>query len=194
MNHSSNDMTISKSEAALANGLLDRVEYIAKLNPRGVRKLATSYGYPSPNSQVEAKKFLMRFLSDDGDVAVDAMLSIHPDKNAFMENLANRVRSNSQYNQESDTEDHYDNFIVDAIAGAVTGVAGAAKSIAGPSRKQIGADQMAGQNTTLQQAIAYKQKQDDNKSKTTQIIIWSSVGLFIVIAIVIGLIVYHKKK
>jgi len=196
MEDKSNDMVITQSDADLVNGLLDRIEYIAKLNPKGVRKLAYSKGYRSPEGLSQRKQFLMQFLNEGGDDASSAMMLIHPDREILVESLASKVR---QYNGDQfdynayDGADDYDSFIA-AIANAIGGVAGAAKSIVGPSGKQMAMDQANNQNAVMQQAIAYKQKQEEEKNKTKRVIIWGSVAVFLLIVIVVSIWLYTSRK
>jgi hypothetical protein len=85
-------MNITSKEAhKLSTDIAERLYYIAKLNPRGVNKLATKYGYQTPKDNLNSKfNFLALFFQENGsdNKAIDQLLLAHPDFNLFAETLA----------------------------------------------------------------------------------------------------------
>jgi hypothetical protein len=148
----------------LNDSVAQRLHYIAKLNPKGVNKLAYKYGYPVPKENINSKfNFLALWFYENGndDKALDELLLTHPDFNLFAETMASKLgvmpRAVSKYSgplqyepdEEGLDEDefgNYDGFIdnndtyqndnfIDAIAGAVKGVAGTVGKFAGTGKK-----------------------------------------------------------
>ncbi len=111
-------MEVSRKEAQnLSNDIAERLYYIAKLNPRGVNKLATKYGYPAPKENINSKfNFLNRFFIENGgdDQAIDELMFTHPDFQMFAETVTgkiNRSRRRIPVEEEVDSiEDGYMNI------------------------------------------------------------------------------------
>lgn len=61
------------------------VDYIAKSNPNGVRKLAYAYGYPNFSTYEGSVRFLYQFLKKEGEKGLDDLMMQHPDKEALLE-------------------------------------------------------------------------------------------------------------
>lgn len=61
------------------------VDYIAKGNPNGVRKLAYTYGYPNFSTLEGSIRFLYEFLKKEGEKGLDDLMMQHPDKEILLE-------------------------------------------------------------------------------------------------------------
>ncbi len=174
-------MEVGYQEAArLNNDVLRRLQYIAELNPRGVNKLATKYGYPCPRENVQSKmNFLALFFSENGsdDNAIDELVMANPDYKLFEETILRRIQRPSvrrtdgplkyQPQEEDgfvnvDDFDGYDSFIDDndtyssndtfigAIADAVKGIADTTGKFAGTGKKGREAQQKLAEEQTKQ--------------------------------------------
>lgn len=88
-------MDVGIAEAhKLDSDISERLYYIAKLNPKGVNKLATKYGYQTPREKLESKfNFLNIFFLENcnDDKAIDDLVMTHPDFGLFSETVINRV-------------------------------------------------------------------------------------------------------
>lgn len=170
-----------------------RLRYIATLNPRGVNVLATSFGYHVPKNNVESRiGFLNKFMLENEEQSVNALINIHPDRQLF--------QPSNDFELE-DVELERDNFIGGIITAAGNlGAAGINKIGAGKERAT--AERIAGEGTTQAklladskvktQALQTKQTKLAEQSKEKQLYIVGGVAVGVIILIIVGIIVYKK--
>lgn len=186
-------MEVTHREAQQLNDkIAERLLYIAKLNPRGVNKLASKYGYPVPKENINSKfNFLTLFFTENGedDRAIDELLVAHPDFALFAETMATKMSKlkpsfePEQHDGYFDIEDfgNYDGFVDsihtynnDAFVGGIIsavgdlGAAGINKIGAGKERKT--AEKIAGESTKqAQTSVDVAQKQLEMSQKSVDI-------------------------
>jgi len=216
-------MEVTAQEAnKLTNGIAERLHYIAKLNPRGVNRLASKYGYPVPSENVASKfNFLSIFFQENGgdDSAIDELLMTHPDFNLLAETLSNKVKSKMGTNKktiqiDNDEEpfvsvedfegfdgfidnmeiDSHDNMFIDAIATGLGAVAGGAGKFAGTGKRGRAATQNLAEENTKQLKVQQRGDKLVEKQKTKRIIIYSSLGLVAVVIMIFVYIFVIRKK
>lgn len=204
----------------ITSDMAERLYYIAKLNPRGVNKIATKYGYPAPQETLEGKfNFLSLFFQEEGnnDNAIDELVIAHPDFGLFAETLSNKVKNKLKSRIPIESEEEFvdiedfegfdgfiensevyysnDNLFIDAIAGAVKGVAGTAGKAIGTGKRGTEAKQQAASEQTKQLQLQNKQAKVADKENTKRMIIYSSIGFVIfVVLVLVYVFVIRKKK
>ncbi len=216
-------MEVTYQEAQnLNNKIAERLYYIAKLNPRGVNKLASKYGYPVPKENIHSKfNFLSLFVTENGgdDHALDELMAAHPDFNMFAETLASKLHKKSYPIQVRQQEDefvdieqfgNYDGFMSgsdtyndDAFIGGIIsavgnlGAAGISKIGAGKDRatqEKLAAETTKQADTGVQiAAIQAKQAKKQADAKNKMIIIISIVAVVLIGLAIGGYFIFRKK-
>lgn len=181
--------------AKVSNDIAERLLYIAKLNPRGVNKLAYRYGYEPPRNSPEARfNFLVKYYNEncDEDQGIDDLLLQHPDFTLFAETFGNHLKKKMGNQEELEVpidyyprayvtfEDQATESFVGAIADAAGATATAVGKFAGTGKKGREASQKLSEEETKRQTLnAYgmllQQKESAKKfaekNKTTLIIV-----------------------
>ncbi len=166
-----------------------RLRYIARLNPKGVNKLASKHGWQLPANNSNARvAFLNDFLAEEGegehfDKAFAEIVDIHPDKQLVIDNHSHSGYEGFEYG-------NYDGFDIGSIVGSVTDLAKTGLGKIG-GKNQLAQGRQAG----TQALIAQRQAQIDQEHKTKRTMIYVGIGggIFLLVAVV-GLIIWYKTK
>ncbi len=213
-------MEVSYNEAEKLNdNIAERLYYIAKLNPRGVNKLAYKHGYPVPKENLQSKfNFLSLYFSENGseDKALDELLITHPDFQWFAETMASKmavptrmaqvesdgylpIEQFGNYDGFIDNNDNYNDPFIGGIISAVGNLGAAGISKIGAGKDRATSEKLAQESTKQAQVqvdIAKAQgksaqKQAAEKRKTY---IWIAVIVIVVAVAIAGGIWWYKNS